>query len=192
MNWRGSTPTTDSPLEPIPPSKEEPGGTTSSQVSSEPKKREVRLAYEQILRASFSGPIPPPKILKGYEDVFPGCAERIVAMAENQSRHRMGLEKSRIDTANRTEQCGQIFAFVIALAAITGGIYLISIGKDASGLTAIISSVGLLVGAFVYGKYAQAKEREQKLRPFQSPESNGQLGLPFDEESDGNRPATRL
>jgi uncharacterized membrane protein len=33
-------------------------------------------------------------MLAHYEQVFPGCAERIVKMAENQAEHRQGLERT--------------------------------------------------------------------------------------------------
>ena len=101
-------------------------------------------------------------------------------MAERQSSHRQDLEKSRIDAGNRTEHRGQFFAFAIALAAILSGVYLISIDKDASGLTTIITALGVLVGAFVYGKYTQAKEREQKRRPFEEQEARDQQLELFD------------
>jgi uncharacterized membrane protein len=146
----------------------------------------VTVAQKQLSASSFSGPLPPPHTLSEYESVFPGCAERIVAMAERQSSHRQQLENSRIEASNRTEHRGQIFAFIIALAAILGGVYLISIGKDASGLTAIIAALGSLVDAFVYGKYTQAREREQKRQPFQKTEgTRRQLEL-FDRDSSGS------
>lgn len=145
----------------------------SSPVDSPTKKRsqEVTVAKEEFQASSFRGPIPPPWILKGYEEVFPGCAERIVAMAEKQSSHRQMLEQERLIANNQTEHRGQIFAFIIALTAILGGIYLISIGMNASGLTAIIAALVSLVGAFMYGKYTQAQERRQKLKPFEEPET---------------------
>jgi uncharacterized membrane protein len=46
------------------------------------------LRYQQSTRIS-SGPIPAPEILKAYDIVLPGLAERIVSMAEAQSAHRM-------------------------------------------------------------------------------------------------------
>ena len=104
-------------------------------------------------------------------------------MAEGQSAHRQALEKSHIDAANQTEHRGQILAFVIALGSILGGVYLISIGKDASGLTAIITALVGLVGAFVYGKYTQAREREQKRRPFEERKAREQQLELFDRES---------
>jgi uncharacterized membrane protein len=37
---------------------------------------------------AFSGPLPPPSVLKGYEEVVRGSAERILVMAEKQQDHR--------------------------------------------------------------------------------------------------------
>ncbi|MCL2659595.1 MAG: DUF2335 domain-containing protein [Acidobacteriaceae bacterium] len=39
-----------------------------------------------------SGPLPPPDVLTQYDQVVPNGAERIMAMAEQQSRHRIELE----------------------------------------------------------------------------------------------------
>ena len=40
----------------------------------------------------FSGPLPPPAVLQGYEDIVLGAANRILEMAERQSKHRQQLE----------------------------------------------------------------------------------------------------
>lgn len=50
--------------------------------------KKVERAVAKVIQSEFSGPIPPPSIIKGYEDILPGTAERIVAMAENQAKHR--------------------------------------------------------------------------------------------------------
>ena len=52
---------------------------------------EARVSIEQI--QSSSGPIPDPALLKAYDIVVPGLAERIVNRWEKQSDHRMALEK---------------------------------------------------------------------------------------------------
>ena len=36
----------------------------------------------------YSGPIPHPKIISGYEEILPGAADRILSMAEKESQHR--------------------------------------------------------------------------------------------------------
>ena len=40
----------------------------------------------------FSGLLPHPKILQEYEQVYPGAANRIIKMAEDQSQHRQKIE----------------------------------------------------------------------------------------------------
>lgn len=44
---------------------------------------------------AFSGPIPPPNLLERYEAITPGAADRILTMAENQSKHRIAAESEK-------------------------------------------------------------------------------------------------
>jgi len=44
-------------------------------------------------KEEFAGPIPPPSMMKQYEETLPGSADRILKMAENQSEHRQWMEK---------------------------------------------------------------------------------------------------
>jgi uncharacterized membrane protein len=50
----------------------------------------------QIIQSEFSGPLPPPAILAQYDRVVPGAAERIITMAEEQSRHRRPMESQLV------------------------------------------------------------------------------------------------
>ena len=117
----------------------------------------------------FQGPLPPPQALAQYEAVLPGCAERIVSMAEAQAAHRRALESRVIRGNLATERRGQVAAFAIALVTIIGGVWLIDQGKDAGGLTAILGALAGLVGVFVYGRRKDAEERRQKRADFASP-----------------------
>ena len=83
-------------------------------------------------------------------------------MAERQSAHRQELERAVVRGGVTSQRLGQIFAFVIALAAIIGGVWLIAHDKSSEGLTSIITALAALVGVFVYGRRQQAKERERK------------------------------
>lgn len=66
-------------------------------------------------RESFSGPIPHPRLLKGYEEVMPGSAERILAMAEREQAH-MAERDNRIVTGSLgSTKRGQWMGFTIAL-----------------------------------------------------------------------------
>jgi uncharacterized membrane protein len=110
----------------------------------------------------FSGPLPPPNLLARYNDVVANGAERILAMAERQSKHRELLEAQVVAGNLKSQDRGTLYAFIIALITILGGIFLIYMGKDASGLATIISSLVGLISIFVYSKYKQGKERVEK------------------------------
>lgn len=49
------------------------------------KDNPLQLVKQQI---SFSGPIPHPDLLAQYDQIIPNGADRILLMAEAQSRHR--------------------------------------------------------------------------------------------------------
>ncbi len=135
-------------------------------MSEESKKRRLFRQQQSIQiqasRTQFIGPIPPPEILSKYNDALPNAAERIVAMAESQMKHRQALEYMVLSSNCKVQQRGPIYGFIISMFAIGGGIYLIHTGKDISGLATIITSLAALVGTFVYGKITQQKQlREQ-------------------------------
>jgi uncharacterized membrane protein len=101
-------------------------------------------------------------MLVQYNQAFPGCAERIVAMAERQAAHRQDIEKTAITSNRRRELTGQVFGLVIALSAIGSGTYLAFHDKPLAGLGTIIGTVVSLVAVFVYGKHIQKKELDRK------------------------------
>ena len=113
----------------------------------------------------FSGPLPHPQLLKGYNDAFAGCAERVVAMVERQSAHRQQIERMVIESNCNAQSRGQWFAFILGFLVIGGGIYLLAEGRSIEGFSAIILAVGSLIGALIYGRSEQRKERENKSRP---------------------------
>lgn len=101
-------------------------------------------------------------MLLAYNEVFPGCAERIVSMAESQSQHRHGLEQAVVSGNIAAEKRGQICAFLLGLGAIGGGVVLIALGKDVQGLVSIMGALTTLAGVFIWGRRQQAKERAAK------------------------------
>lgn len=115
----------------------------------------------------FSGPLPPPAVLTKYNEAVPNAADRILVMAEKQSEHRQKLEAKVIASNTFNQTLGSIFAFILGLVAIGGGIYLIGTGKSAEGLTSIISSLSVLGAIFVYGRRRQSRERNEKAKGLQ-------------------------
>ncbi len=112
----------------------------------------------------FSGPMPPPEMLRQYEEVLPGLANRIVTLAENQSSHRIRLER-RVTTSNIWRaHFGQLFAFLIAVCGIVAGTYLIINNKSAEGIAAILTPITGIAGVFVWRTKRQRNELSSKNR----------------------------
>lgn len=53
---------------------------------------------------SFEGPLPHPEILKRYDEIVPGLAERIVAMAEKEQDARLSIAKEETDQKSQLEK----------------------------------------------------------------------------------------
>lgn len=54
---------------------------------------EQKKAIMTLQAVEYQGPLPPPQMLQGYEDIEKGLASRIVAMAERTSRKHLNTEK---------------------------------------------------------------------------------------------------
>ena len=124
------------------------------------KKTETTKAVVQ--KQEFSGPLPPPNTLGHYEQIHPGAADRIIAMAESQSVHRQELEKFVVTGNIKQALRGQVFGLIVGLTAIIGGVYCVIRGYTIGG--SVIGGGGLtgLVSVFVIGKWKSSKELERK------------------------------
>lgn len=140
--------------------KQGPSGEVA-RLENKVERIEGRLVQIQT-GAFFSGPLPPPEVLKGYDDACPGAAERILAMAEKQADHRRSMESRNQTQGGRREWLGMVLGFVVAMNAIGGGVYLIRHGSQVEGLTSIIVALGGLVGVFIYARHVKVKELARK------------------------------
>ena len=121
------------------------GQTTLQEDQATLQKGQTTL---QVSRTEFSGPLPPADELEKYERVFPGAAERIIAMAERESSHRHASVDNEYKEASR----GQIYAVIIgALAIICGTIAGVSGAQWTGSVIAGIGGAGL-VSAFIRGR----------------------------------------
>lgn len=107
---------------------------------------------------SFMGPIPPPGILAGYNNVIPNGADRVIKMAEKEQAHRHNIETTIVGKESFEKRVGLIFAFILALSVLgVSGYLLIFTEKSGYGLTVFIIELGGLVWAFL-----GAKEKRQR------------------------------
>src|SRR5205807_623844 len=97
-----------------------------------------------------------------YNEAIPGAAERILAMAERQSAHRESMETAVVTANIKIQARGSYFAFILAMTAILGGIYLVSIRQSGYGLAAIITSLASLTAVFFIGKKRGGRQLKEK------------------------------
>ena len=84
----------------------------------EDKRKSIIQAFRQVSvthESSFSSPLPPPDILKGYNEALQDGAERVVGMTESQAQHRKEQEDKITNEMLRESKWGKIFAFILAL-----------------------------------------------------------------------------
>ena len=108
--------------------------------------------------------IPSPELLQEYEKKFPGAVEQILATAERRQQRRLAQEKAFWDReqyelesiradyrdGDRQSKWGLITAFVITLAGMGGGVYLINAGWGGYGLACLAAPLISFAGMLVY------------------------------------------
>jgi uncharacterized membrane protein len=120
----------------------------------------------QMLVTQTFSPLPSPEMLAQYEHLRPGLIDEIINMTKEQSEHRRSLEIAQTEAHVRQldakiahqkrrdceAKLGQIFAFIIAIVAIFGGVYTALQGYQTAG--SIISAIGLtgIVSHFIQGR----------------------------------------
>jgi len=94
--------------------------------------REVSVSAQ---RQAFSGPLPPPEILKQYQQLSPDLVNRIITLAEDEAQARRKLEsdtlQANIEISKKTSSeraKGQIFGFSIGIVGLLSSVALASLG----------------------------------------------------------------
>ena len=94
-------------------------------------------------------------MLQGYNQVLPGLAERIVAMAEKQQvMASKALESDISDrqAGRREALVGQIFGLIIAVVTVLAGAYAAVHGAPIAGAFIGTGGVATLAAVFVIGR----------------------------------------
>ena len=137
----------------------------SRQDGVDPARVEAIQAVTHSLEYTYSGPLPPPEVLKRFEEILPGSAERIFSQFEEQSAHRRFLEAKVISAGVISQHVGSVSGLIIGLLGVGGGIWLTHEGKSSEGLTALLATLAGLVGTFLYKRNQQDSERSKKRNP---------------------------
>lgn len=105
--------------------------------------------HDFVMQAeAYSGPVVHPSIAGGWENVVPGSAERILAMAEQQARHRRFLEKMLVIGRTFSQLLGALAGALIGGGAVYAGYLLLMADKNLAGFGIIVAGIGPIVWAF--------------------------------------------
>ncbi|MCT0254521.1 MULTISPECIES: DUF2335 domain-containing protein [unclassified Synechocystis] len=125
--------------------------------------RQEVVEIKSIERRFYSGPIPPPEIIRGYEEVVQGSADRILKMTEKQLEHRIATENKQLDHSIKSETklinneaslsyLGLVAGFMIAMFGLSGAIYLGIKDKPVASASMTGFALVSLVSVFISGK----------------------------------------
>ncbi|MGH8832880.1 MAG: DUF2335 domain-containing protein [Polaromonas sp.] len=114
------------------------------------QQQEVRQIVTTAI--AFQGPLPPPGMLEHYGRIIPNGPERMMALLEKQTEHRVNMETKLVDGRASVTKTGQWMAFILSLFFGSMAAFLGYTGHEwLAGTIATTTIVGLAV-VFVLGK----------------------------------------
>ncbi|MDT3694474.1 MAG: DUF2335 domain-containing protein [Mucispirillum sp.] len=103
-----------------------------------------------VVAQEYRGILPLPEHLKQYNEIVPGAAERILQMAENQSKSRIQNEELLVKDAINYKKRGQYFAFILMILTFILIGFCVYFDKVWLGLFLSMSTLIAGITAFIY------------------------------------------
>lgn len=128
--------------------------------ASIPEKSRKEIAVS--IASYFQGPLPPPSLLKQYNEIVGNGAERIFKRFEIQSEHRQFLERTAVTVQLRQSGRGQWFGLIISIFGLSLAGFMAYLGHEIFASTLGTTTIIGLVAIFVAGKQTQRKDLEKK------------------------------
>lgn len=140
--------------------REEPAGEVERHEDPDTDPGSSANHVVQISQGMFSGPLPPPQALQGYEDTLPGAAERILHMAEKEQTHRHEFDSELTRSVTRQQERGQILAFILGAGALGLAAFMVHSGHPGYAIATTIAAIGTLAGALVYRRRTKSPDED--------------------------------
>ena len=128
-------------------------------TKSNPTQEEEVMTLQQIeeqlslLRESiyaYSGPLPHPQLMREYNEIVPGSAERFINNLENEQKTRLSLNKTSTINTIIMGYIGILFAF-LSVILISGLVYYsILKGFDKTATALGIGAIASVASVFVF------------------------------------------
>lgn len=104
---------------------------------------------------AWSGPLPPPAVLKEFDQIVENGAERIFRQWETETQHRRELERKDLDDLIRDNVRSRWFAFSFVMAALA--VCVVAIVFGAPWVAAVLGggTIASVVWAFIKTRNSQ-------------------------------------
>lgn len=107
----------------------------------------------QLIRKTlFSGPLPPPEFLKGYQEIYPDAPKKIFQWVEEQQAHRHRIDNEYLKKEFNYKIVGILCGLIISLTFIICAFILIIKDKQVMGISIMASIMVGLVTLFIHQK----------------------------------------
>ena len=110
----------------------------------------------------FSWPLPPPNILKEYNNLYPGCAKVIIGMAVRQGTHRQSMEKKIVEGQISQSERGQKYWLAIGLFGLVVTAFLWYFEQPELAWVIWVIDLWALVTVFVTGKRSESTQKKKE------------------------------
>lgn len=124
--------------------------------------RSVSLTAVRTEQVLWRGVIPHPDDFARFEQIQPGAADRILALAEGQAAHRRQMEWTALNDGDAQAKLGIVVVGVPFLASLIVCWDLVKEGQSPEGIGLILSEVVALAGAFGYAHRSGRRELRRK------------------------------
>lgn len=113
-----------------------------------PHQQEEREVYIEQRSIAWSAPMPPPEIVRGYNDIIENGAERLFKQFETEADHRRQMQWRGQTFALVAALSGRVCALIVSLAFLGVAVYALSIKEPWVAAAFGGGSLALVVGAF--------------------------------------------
>lgn len=90
------------------------------------------------VQMSWSGPLPPPGALQQFDAIIPDGANRIMAMIEEEQKHRISQESAGLAAMASDTKRGHWLGAIISIAAILGAVVSVYLHAPAAVSIALV------------------------------------------------------
>lgn len=122
--------TRDLPLNPAEVFEAEVDRKIGSLLPQKARKEIVSQLTSLVISESFAGPIAHPRHLREYEQICPGAADRIIAMAEKRNEHHINMESRVLDAETSDQRRGMVFGASLFGLLILAALIVALVSRD--------------------------------------------------------------